>query len=430
MVVRRAAGGSASGRGSGVQAPFVDEPVMTVDEAWASIVSRTVTLSHTETVPLAAADGRVLAEDVTSAVALPRFDNSAMDGWAVRAADLSLDAATRLPVGGRIPAGHSAAGIAASGVAVRIFTGAPLPADADLVIMQEDAEPAADGTVLLPALPRRSDNIRRAGEDVALGSTVLTAGRRLRPQDVALAAAAGRRTLHVSMPVRVALFSTGDEIREPGEPLGPAAIHDCNRTLLAALLRRAGAEVTDLGIVRDDPAALAARVAEAATAHDLLVTSGGVSTGEEDHVRAALASLGSLSFWRLAIKPGRPVALGDIRGRAFVGLPGNPVAAFVGFAHVVRPMLAKLAGEELAPPAGVPVRAGFAYRKPPGRRDFIRVRLGLAADGLPAALKHPHDGASSLTSLSETAGLLVLGEAVTEVEPGFVAPFLAYPDLW
>lgn len=403
---------------------------LTVEDAWAAINARTAPLGRTETVPLAEADGRVLAETVSSSVALPRFDNSAMDGWAVRTADLSEDGPTLLPVSGRIAAGHGAAGLSAAGSAVRIFTGAPLPADADLVIMQEEVEPGPDGSVRLPSLPRKADNIRRAGEDVAFGAVVLPAGRRLRPQDVALAAAAGRRELLVATRARAALFSTGDEIREPGEPLGPAAIHDCNRTLLAALLRRAGAEVTDLGIIRDDPAALAARVAEAAASHDLLVTSGGVSAGEEDHVRAALSALGSIEFWRLAIKPGRPVAMGDVRGRAFVGLPGNPVAAFVGFAHVVRPLLARLAGEDLAPPAGVPVRAGFSYRKPAGRRDFIRVRLGLDAGGLPAALKHPHDGASSLTSLSETAGLLVLGEEVTTVEPGFVAPFLGYPVLW
>jgi molybdopterin molybdotransferase len=313
---------------------------------------------------------------------------------------------------------------------VRIFTGAPLPHDADLVVMQEEASMGADGAVLLPALPRPGNNVRRAGEDVALGATVLQRGRRLRPQDVALAAAAGLAEVEVASRPRVALFSTGDEIREPGAPLGPAAIYDSNRMLLRALLHRAGAEVTDLGILADERTSLSARLREAAAGHDLVVTSGGVSAGEEDHVRAAVAAQGALAFWKLAIKPGRPVALGRIGETPFLGLPGNPVAAFIAYAHVGRPLLARLAGEELSFPAGRPVRAGFPYARPPGRRDFLRVRLTTGADGLEEAIKHPHDGASSLPSLSDTAGLLVVREDVAELAPGDVAPFVAYSELW
>lgn len=401
-----------------------------VARAWHEIQRAVAPLGRTERVPLAQADGRILAAAVTSMVALPRFDNSAMDGWAVRSADLSSLRPTRLVIGGRIAAGQSSAGLSAAGRAIRIFTGAPLPADADLVIMQEDAEPGPDGMVLLPALPRRSSNVRKAGEDVPLGARVMAPGRRLTPQDVALAAAAGCADLEVARRVRVALFSTGDEIREPGTPLGPAAIHDSNRILLHALLRRAGAQVTDLGILADSREALAARLAQAAQHHDLVVTSGGVSGGEEDHVRAAVAAGGQVSFWRLAIKPGRPVAMGRIGATPFLGLPGNPVAAFVTFAHVARPLLARLAGEELHFAEGRPVRSAFHYRKPEGRRDVLRVRLAPGEDGREEAIKHPHDGASSLLSLSETAGLLVLREETTEVLPGDLAAFIPYADLW
>jgi molybdopterin molybdotransferase len=402
---------------------------MTVGEAIAELGRRIAPLAGTEMAPLVGADGCVLAEDVASAVSLPRFDNSAMDGWAVRSADLSGAGPTRLPARGRIAAGHSAASISAEGCAVRIFTGAPVPEDADLVIMQEDAGLEGD-SVLLPALPRRASNIRRAGEDVALGAVVLRAGRRLRPQDVALAAAAGRSAVLVRKALRVALFSTGDEVCDPGAALGPGAIYDSNRVLLSALLRRSGAVVIDLGILADERASLARRLSEATASHDVVITSGGVSMGEEDHVRAAVESVGSLAFWKLAIKPGRPMALGVIEGKPFVGLPGNPVAAFITYTHIARPLLALLAGEDRPPLAGQPVRAGFSYRKPEGRRDFIRVRLAPGPDGMLEALKHPHDGASSLTSLSETAGLLVLEEAVTVVAPGLVAPFIPYADLW
>ncbi|MFO1147229.1 MAG: gephyrin-like molybdotransferase Glp [Alsobacter sp.] len=406
------------------------DALLRVDEAWDRLARAVLPLGRVDTVALANADGRVLAETVTSAVALPRFDNSAMDGWAVRRRDLSPAGPTLLPQGGRIAAGHSSEGVSAAGKAVRIFTGAPLPADADLVVMQEDATVEPDGRVRLPALPRRSDNVRRAGEDVALDAVVLSPGRRLRPQDVALAAAAGRATLRVAARLRVALFSTGDEVREPGSPLGPAAIYDSNRVLLHALLRRAGAEVTDLGILADDRTALTARLREAAAGHDLVLTSGGVSAGEEDHVRAAVAAQGALAFWKLAIKPGRPVALGRVGGTPFLGLPGNPVAAFIAYAHVGRPLLARLTGEHLSFPGGRPVRAGFRYASPLGRRDFLRVRLATGADGLEEAVKHPHDGASSLPSLSDTAGLLVVREDVADLAPGAVAPFVSYAELW
>jgi molybdopterin molybdotransferase len=239
--------------------------------------------------------------------------------------------------------------------------------------------------------------------------------------------------LPVRRRVRVALFSTGDEIVEPGAPRTGAGVFDANRYLLAGLIRRLGAELTDLGILSDAPATVAAALADAARDHDLVLTSGGVSTGEADHVRAAVERIGRLVFWRVGIKPGRPVAMGVLPGRgggaAFVGLPGNPVAVFVTFVKVVRPLLLRLAGATPQPLVALPVRAGFAYRKKLGRREYVRVSLRRLPDGGLEAVKHPQDGAGVITSLTETDGLVELAEDVTAVEPGTMVGFLSYATL-
>jgi molybdopterin molybdotransferase len=295
--------------------------------------------------------------------------------------------------------------------------------------MQEDVRTSGE-RVILPAGLRRGANLRRAGEDIARDAVLLPQGRRLRPQDVALAAAVGLKVIAVRRRLKVAVFSTGDELVEPGAPLRPGAIHDSNRALIASLLRRFGAEVADLGILRDDRAQLTERLAAAARGHDLIVTSGGVSTGDEDHVKAAVEAIGKLVFWRLGIKPGRPVAMGVIEGTPFAGLPGNPVAVFVTFCHVVRPLLARLSGMTLAPLAPIPVRSTFAYRKKPGRREYVRVNLRRAADGIVECVKHPREGAGILTSLTETDGLAELGEAVLEIAPGDAVGFLPYAAMW
>ena len=247
---------------------------------------------------------------------------------------------------------------------------------------------------------------------------------------MALAAAVGLAAIAVRRRLKVALFSTGDELVEPGTALRQGAIHDSNRLLLASLLGRLGTEITDLGILRDDRDELARRLAAAAVGHDLILTSGGVSTGEEDHVRAAVEAVGKLVFWRLGIKPGRPVAMGMIDGIAFAGLPGNPVAVFVTFCHVVRPLLARLGGMRLDPLEAVPVRSAFSYRKKPGRREYARVSLRRAPDGVVEAVKHPREGAGILTSLTETDGLAELGEDVRPVAPGDVVGFLPYATIW
>ena len=403
--------------------------LMPVETALELIAERVSAVAETDEVALAEADGRVVAADIRAPMALPPFDNSAVDGYAVRHADLAPQGETELKLSGRIAAGGSAVGLSAAGVAVRVFTGAPLPVDADTVFMQEDAS-AGDGCVVLPAGLRKGANLRQAGEDIAKGALLLPQGRRLKPQDIALAAAVGVRRVTVRRRLKVALFSTGDELAEPGDELRPGAIYDSNRVLIAGLLRRFGAEVVDLGILRDDRDELSARLAAAARGHDLIVTSGGVSTGEEDHVKAAVEAAGKLVFWRLGMKPGRPVAMGVIDGTPFAGLPGNPVAVFVTFCHVVRPLLQRLSGMAADPLLRLPVRAAFTYKKKPGRREYVRVSLRFGADGRPECVKHPQEGAGILTSLTQTDGLAELTEPVSAVAVGDEVGFLPYATMW
>jgi molybdopterin molybdotransferase len=409
-------------------------PLMPLADAERVIGERVTPVAEIEEVDLKHAARRVLASDIVSPVDLPLFDNSAVDGYAVRHADLASDGETRLAIVDRLTAGRAATRALGKGEAIRIFTGAPMPAGADTVFMQEDVR-AEEGAVIVPPGLKRGANRRLAGEDVRAGAVLLPAGRLLDVQHVALAAAAGLTRLKVRRRVRVALFSTGDEIVEPGGTRPSAALFDANRYLLAGMNERLGAEVTDLGILPDDPDALAHAIGTAARAHDLVLTSGGVSTGEADHVRTAVERVGSLVFWRVGIKPGRPVAMGVIRGQgpqggtAFVGLPGNPVAAFVTFARVVRPLLLCLAGALPQPLVALPVRAAFAYRKKSGRREYVRVALRTSADGVIEAVKYAQDGAGVITSLTETDGLVELPENATTVEPGSTVGFLPYAAL-
>ena len=408
-------------------------PLLPVDDLERIIRDRIDPVPEIETVPLLRARGRTLAHDVRAPINLPPFDNSAVDGYAVRHADLNPDTDTTLIVADRITAGRAASHPIAPGSAIRIFTGAPMPEGADTVFMQEDVR-AEDSRVIVPPGLKPGSNRRLAGEDIAAGSIALPAGRVLSIADVALASALGLTGLSVRRRIRVALFSTGDELTEPGRPLGRAQLYDANRALLAGLIEALGASVTDLGILPDDPAHLAPALKEAAGDHDLVLTSGGVSTGEADHVRDAVEAVGSLVFWRVAIKPGRPVAMGVISGSqgvnaAFVGLPGNPVAAFVTFVRVVRPLLMRLSGANPPLLVPLPVRAAFGYRKKQGRREYVRVALRRGADGVIEAHKHRQEGAGVLTSLTETDGLVELSENTTTVEPGSTVGFLPYASL-
>jgi molybdopterin molybdotransferase len=385
-------------------------------------------------VPLGAARGRVLAADLVAPVSLPPFDNSAVDGYAVRHADLNASGDTALKVAGRLQAGQKASGRVEKGEAVRIFTGAPMPAGTDTVFMQEDVQ-ADDGTVTVPSGLKPGANRRLAGEDMRQGAVALAAGTLLDAPQIALAAALGIVELPVRRRLRVAIFSTGNEVVEPGAARAAAAIFDANRYLLAQLLARLGIEVTDLGILPDRLDRLTSAIGDAGKEHDLVITSGGVSTGEADYVRDAVEKIGKLVFWRIGIKPGRPVSMAKLpgsragEGAAFVGLPGNPVAVFVTFVRVVRPLLLRLAGARMQPLVPLPVRVGFAYRKKAGRREYVRVSLKRRADGELEAIKHPQDGAGVITSLTETDGLLEFGDDVTAVAPGDRAGFLSYAVL-
>ncbi|MEA2888294.1 MAG: molybdopterin molybdotransferase, partial [Bradyrhizobium sp.] len=282
--------------------------------------------------------------------------------------------------------------------------------------------------VLPPGL-KAGANVRPAGEDIVAGTVALPAGQRLRPQDVALAAAFGLTQIEVRRRIRVAVFSTGNELVSPGAQRSAAQLYDSNRFMLMAMLARLGCDVSDLGILRDERLSLASALQKVAGAHDLILTTGGVSTGEEDHVKAAVESVGTLVLWRMAIKPGRPVAMGIIGGTPFIGLPGNPVASFVTFVHVVRPTVLALAGALRQDPVAVPVRAAFTYKKKIARREYVRVHLRKGADGVLEAVKFPREGAGLLSSLVETDGLVELGEDITKVEPGQTVGFLSYASL-
>jgi len=408
-------------------------PLMPLDEMERLIAERIAPVAETEMVPLTQARGRVLAADVVAPASLPPFDNSAVDGYAVRHADLDPDRETTLVVAARVMAGHAAGSAVAPGQAIRIFTGAPMPAGADTVFMQEDVRTEGDH-VIVPSGLARGANRRLAGEDLRAGAVALPQGRILEAQHVALAAAVGLTQLPVRRRLRVAVFSTGDEVVEPGAARGGAAIFDANRYLLREMLTRFGCAISDLGILRDDRDELAPALQRAAAGHDLVLTSGGVSTGEADHVRDAVERIGTLVFWRVGIKPGRPVAMGvipagDGESAAFAGLPGNPVAAFVTFVRVVRPVLMRLAGALAPALTPMPVVAAFSYAKKQGRREYVRVSLRHRADGDYDAIKHPQDGAGVLTSLTQTDGLLELPDDMTRLEPGMRVGFLSYAAL-
>jgi molybdopterin molybdotransferase len=398
-------------------------PLLAVGEATRMMTQQVPVIAETESLPLAQCLGRVLTGDIKAPVSLPPFDNSAVDGYAVRHADVAASGETSLKIAGRVAAGASASPLK-PGEAIRIFTGAPMPAGADTVFMQEDCR--LDGAnVVVPTGLKAGANRRLAGEDVAAGILALPAGRRLLPADVALAAAVGLDHLTVRRRVRVALFSTGDEIAEPGKPLPAASLYDSNRYLLLGMLERLGAQTTDLGILRDDPASLGKAIADAAAGHDLVLTSGGVSTGEADHVKTAVETIGKLVFWRLAIKPGRPVAMGVVKGAAFVGMPGNPVAVFVTFINVVRPLILRMSGAMIEPLVPFPARALFHHKKKEGRLEYVRVTARRSGDMIEVD-KHPLEGAGLLTSITRTTGMVVLPPDVLKVEPGDNVEYLSY----
>lgn len=392
--------------------------MLTLAEALERLLTGVLPVSETETLPTAECLGRVLALDVASSLDVPPVDNGAMDGYAVRAAD----AGRELPVRLRVPAGAWPEPLPPDSAA-RLFTGAPLPPGADSVVMQEHCTARTDadglGWVQLPAEIPVGQHVRRRGEDIAAGSTLLQAGTVLNAAALGLAASVGLAALPVRRRLRVALFSTGDELVMPGEPLPPGAIYNSNRFCLRALLEGWGCEVRDLGLVPDRLAATQTALQSAAAQADVILTSGGVSVGEEDHVKPTVASLGRIELWQVAIKPGKPFAQGAVRREdgseaLFVGLPGNPVSSFVTCLLLARPLLRARQGARQTAPAALRLPAAFSWRKPdPKREEFLRVRL--QADGTLAL--YPNQGSGVLSSLAFADGLARLQPGQT-VQPG------------
>jgi len=381
---------------------------------------------ETRHVPLEDALGGVLAEALHSPIDVPGYDNSQMDGYALRACDAGADGAS-LTVSQRIPAGVAPRPLA-PGSAARIFTGAPVPPGADTVVMQERCE-VSGRTVRVPGGLAVGDNVRPRGNDIEAGARVLEGGERLRAPELGLAASLGLAGLTLFRPLRVALFSSGDELRFPGEPLGPGQIYNSNRYGLRALLERVGVEVRDLGRVADSLAATVDTLERAASRADVILSSGGVSVGEEDHVKRALETVGSLELWRVAVKPGKPLAYGRVGDADFIGLPGNPVSALVTFCLFVRPFLLKRMGARRLSPPAWPVAAGFAWPQPRQRREYARARVAFPDGGLPVATLYPKQGSDVLSSCAWADGLVEIPEGVTLIE-GDTVRYLGFDALF
>ncbi|MEW5769251.1 MAG: gephyrin-like molybdotransferase Glp [Pseudomonadota bacterium] len=388
--------------------------MLSTDAALARLLGAARAVEETVAVPCEAALGRVLAQELVSAVDVPPLDNAAMDGYALRAADWREG--EWLPVSQRIPAGSLGAPLA-PGSAARIFTGAPVPEGADTVVMQEDTESGEAGVRILRA-PKPGGHVRRRGEDIRIGQAVLVPGTRLGPAQLGVAASVGATELTVYRPLRVAVFFTGDEIVMPGQPLPPGRIYNSNRAGLLALLERLGVTVLDLGQVPDRLDATVAVLERAIREADVVITTGGVSVGEEDHVKAAVERLGSLHMWKVAMKPGKPLAYGRVGGTDFIGLPGNPVSAFVVYTLFVRPFLLARMGATHTPPLAFTVPAAFTWGKPGQRREFLRARI---EDG--RAVLYPNQSSGVLTSLAWADGLVDVEIGVT-VQPGDPVRFL------
>jgi molybdopterin molybdotransferase len=417
-------------------------PLKSLDEALAELLGHAVVLTGVEQVTTFDSDGRVLAQDLVSALHVPPQDNSSMDGYAMRCADVR-EAGVVLPVSQRIPAGAAGLPLQPGSVA-RIFTGAPIPGGADTVVMQEDCEPVANakpgqdtlGTVRIKSVPQPGQWIRRAGEDVTRGAVVLSKGERLTPASQGLAAGIGLSALPVARRPKVALFSTGDELVMPGdiapEHMPAGAIYNSNRFFLRSLLQRLGCEVTDFGIVPDKRDATIDALREAAMQHDLILTSGGVSVGEEDHIKPAVQTLGELDLWQIAIKPGKPFAYGKVRRSAtagdgachFIGLPGNPVSSFITFLVLVRPFLLRLQGARQIAPQTTALPAHFDWPRADKRREFLRVRRN-AAGGLEL---FPNQSSGVLTSAVWGDGV-VDNPAGKTIAKGDIVQFMSFAEL-
>jgi molybdopterin molybdotransferase len=395
-----------------------------VDEAIAELLARAPAPPPVEYVAVGKALGRVLAEPLRAPFEVPAWDNSAMDGYALRAADLPA-AGGCLPLAGRIAAGDAASQALPAGHAVRIFTGAPLPPGADTVVAQEHCR-LEGGQLWLPPV-KGGEHVRKRGEEVAAGALVLAAGQRLRAQELGLLASFGVARVAVYRRLRVGLLSSGNELREPGEVLQPGQIHNANRYSLAGVLESLGLEVHDYEIMADELAASRDALSLAASEWDLLITSGGVSVGEEDHLKQAIRELGELHLWRLAIQPGKPLAFGSVGGKPWIGLPGNPAAALITALVVARPFLLRAQGCLSVLPQPLRMPAGFAWTKPNARRQYLRARLQ-EQDGQLRVCLHPQQGSAMLTSACWADGLAVIDVGST-LEQGDLLDYLPFGEL-
>ena len=387
--------------------------------------------TRSETISIKKALGRVLAENITSKIDVPGYDNAAVDGYAVYFNDLKQNAKTLLPIAGIVTAGHPLRNKFKRGCAYRVLTGAPIAEKfkgPDTIIMQEDCKIVKNQVLIQPG-HKKGSNYRLRGEDIKSGEKVLLKGSALRPQEIGLSASVGKRKLKVYKKVRVAIFSTGDEIQEPGKKLKFGSIYNSNRYSLISLTKQLQCEINDLGLLPDNYKRTLAALSNAAKKFDFVITSGGVSVGDEDHVYRSIKKLGKIHFWRVAIKPGRPIALGNIKKAKIIGLPGNPVSVIVTFMIFAKPALLKFSGLRSFEPHLYKIQSGFDYKKKRGRREWLRVTLINGGDGKIRAQKYPQDGSGILSSMVNADGLVELSENIDHVKKGMLVDFLPFSEV-
>jgi molybdopterin molybdotransferase len=407
-----------------------DKDRLSHTEALDLLQQRIAPIAAPETVELSSAHGRILANDVVATRNIPAFDNAAVDGYALNFTDIETDKETRMSVSMRIPAGATPENPLKSGTVARIFTGATVPEAADTIIMQEDVSVGDNGEVTFPAGIKQGINLRPAGEDLTAGKTVVAAGERLRAPELTALASCGCNEVTCFKPLSIGLLSTGDEIIRPGTPFAAGNVYDANFFLLKSLIASTSATVTDLGIAPDTASDVERLLLAAAEKFDVIITSGGASRGEEDHVVETINRIGTLHAWQLAIKPGRPMSFGQIGDKVVLGLPGNPVAVMVCFMLYVRPLLLCLGGGNWSAPQRYLLPAAFNIEgKKTDRREFMRGWIEKDSNGNPQAQKYPKDGSGLISSLRAADGLIELDETVSRVLPGDMVAFIPFPEL-